>query len=379
MMKTKIGLASSVAVLGSAIAVLYTLNQEPEIAASPLVASKRLAPKTVSVVTDTTRQVPELVLRAELEGMGGIGPTSALALQFADRLAAPMRDKREKGPSGLWKLTSFYHGFRNAMQYVFTNPDSEASFHRAFTEWEASSPKTPTPYVLKAYVLRRLVLDQMEVAAQSAEPEPEVRAKINIRYSDLMDFVRKPNQIAESDPGWYMAKIASLALSCQNYPELWAALEDGSTKFPDLYQLYFETLDAGIRCSSEEPAALIDRIVELSTQRTKSTDEDGMYVRLYWYAAGLFPKDTVFTSAMVDWDRMKRSINDVLKRYPDAWNTNNFAKFACVGRQPDIARELLPKALEHPVLQVWETTEALDACYSWAMSTAQSQSAMPTP
>jgi hypothetical protein len=354
-------------------AALHALNQIPERSTSPLEASRQLEPKAASVAGDTTKPVPELVSRAEMKNLGSAIPASVIGLQHADQQVAPLRNNSKKSPSGLWMLTSYYFGFRTAVIDYYNTPASEAYYQKAFAEWEATSAKSPTPYVMRAIILRRLAIDAIEVVAKSKPPEPQAHLAMQRRVSDLLEFVKTSNPVAENDPGWYMAKISALAVQCAPQEEIWAVLEEGSKKFPDFHQMYFEVVLAGFECNAVDPKNLVDKVISLGIERSKETDGEGMYARTLWYVSNSFTGDGLFTSDWVDWTRMKQGIHDVLKRYPDSWNTNNFAKFACIGQQADLARELFPKVLELPVLEVWGSKEALDGCYAWAMSSVQAQ------
>jgi hypothetical protein len=65
---------------------------------------------------------------------------------------------------------------------------------------------------------------------------------------------------------------------------------------------------------------------------------------------------------------MKRGIVDVLKRYPDQWNINNFAHFACLaGDRKETAR--LTALVTEPIREAWAKDATLFArCRDWASS-----------
>jgi hypothetical protein len=63
---------------------------------------------------------------------------------------------------------------------------------------------------------------------------------------------------------------------------------------------------------------------------------------------------------------MKKGIDDVLKRYPDQWNINNFALFACLAKDKKMAKELLDLIKEPPMLQVWKSESKYLRYKSWA-------------
>ena len=65
--------------------------------------------------------------------------------------------------------------------------------------------------------------------------------------------------------------------------------------------------------------------------------------------------DRLFLDSNVVWEKMKEGFDDVLKRYPDQCNINNFALFACFAKDRQKARELFELIKAPPILQVWKS------------------------
>ncbi|MCP4115794.1 MAG: hypothetical protein GY737_10380 [Desulfobacteraceae bacterium] len=51
---------------------------------------------------------------------------------------------------------------------------------------------------------------------------------------------------------------------------------------------------------------------------------------------------------------MKQGIHDVLDRYPDQWNINNFAVFSCLTGDKKTTRTLMGMIKGRPILGPWE-------------------------
>ena len=375
-MNKKIGLAAAVILaLGCITAARYVSHSSTELEPSPIGRLKPNVDQPSNTFENRLKPVPELVLRSDTAKLAFV-PHHHLQLSRLEALAAPMRDQQEKGPSGLWKLTNFYYGLRDQINLSFHWPEDENNFNSVFAEWESLNPnKSSSPYIAKAYVLRKLLdramYDAYE-AAKSGKPTAELQARVNDRNTQLFAFLNASKQIAQNDPGFYLVYIASLGKLCMPFEKVYEVLEEGSIKFPNFHQLYFEALSVGMECQDDDRfQVVLKKIVDLGIARTQAVDGQAMYARTMWYLSSLIG-DAAFSNEVVVWSRMKQGMYDVLKRYPDAWNVNNFARFACVAHDAQTARDLLPKALELPVLEVWKTTNNFDACRSWAMSTANS-------
>ena len=93
------------------------------------------------------------------------------------------------------------------------------------------------------------------------------------------------------------------------------------------------------RGSHEAIGAFANGAVEL----TRETEGMGMYSRVYWYASQGDYGSELFEESKVDWARMRLAIADVLARYPDQSNINNFARFACLAGDAEETRSLLSR------------------------------------
>ncbi len=73
---------------------------------------------------------------------------------------------------------------------------------------------------------------------------------------------------------------------------------------------------------------------------------------------------TNFDDLKVSWSKMKKGYLDMEKRFPDSqYNLNNFAKYACMAGDMEVATELLRKIGETSYLQAWQSPFKLfDSC-----------------
>ena len=70
---------------------------------------------------------------------------------------------------------------------------------------------------------------------------------------------------------------------------------------------------------------------------------------------------------------MKTGINDVLKLYPDQWNINNFAFFACMAQDRPMTKALIDK-IQTPIKAAWQYEDSVYPdyfahCTDWAHRT----------
>jgi hypothetical protein len=174
-------------------------------------------------------------------------------------------------------------------------------------------------------------------------------------------------EIGISDPRWnnMIVEIANLQeISPTEYAALVIVALD---RHPDYYPTYFEIM------THYEPkwggsAAAIEKFARESVARSRANEGEGMYARIYWYAAQSLYDNDLFRSSSVDWLEMKKGIDDVLKAFPDQWNINNFAKFACIAKDKEKTRELIGQMSSDTILDAWGDYAIFENCKTWALA-----------
>ncbi len=365
-------------------------------------------PQGASHVFDGRLQpVPELVVRDRMEQQTMM-PGSVAGLEMMQAATAPMRDGHLKSPSGHWLLSMYYMSFENGARYAYVTPAERAYFDKIFAEWEATKSKSVTPYIIKALVLSRIAKnareDYLKTGLDFLPPVEERKAAFDKAVAELNAYLDKIKPVADSDPQWFIAKFTALALQCGPFEPVYKVLEEGTEKFHDYQELYAQVLQRGLKCK-QEPKALVERVLELAGKRADATGDEGIYARTVWNVVSAFnfagepdprwwpklvsadlslfmtqisgPGLGVLSSDWIDWPRAKRGMDAIVKKYPDPWNVNHYALFSCAAGDGEKAHELLPLALEAPVLNAWKLPEAFAACQAWSRKWAFNDGGTP--
>jgi hypothetical protein len=153
---------------------------------------------------------------------------------------------------------------------------------------------------------------------------------------------------AKVDPAWYLAMLnvgIDQGWDSQRFDALFA---EATAAFPSYLFYYFTK---GVYYSAKWPGsrAQFDTFVEDTVRTTKSGMGQTMYARLHWTQA----TDTMFDDGQTDWKRMKAGFDDMLKDFPDDWNRNNFAHFACLARDWKTTREQIALIGPHIIGTAW--------------------------
>ena len=91
---------------------------------------------------------------------------------------------------------------------------------------------------------------------------------------------------------------------------------------------------------------------------------NGIYARIYWYASQAEFGHSLFTKSKARWSAMRLGINDVISKYPDQWNINNFALFSCLAKDKEMTKKLINMIKEQPIMKVWKDQDFFNYCKS---------------
>ncbi|OGI68909.1 MAG: hypothetical protein A2W18_04740 [Candidatus Muproteobacteria bacterium RBG_16_60_9] len=283
-----------------------------------------------------------------------------------DNTADEYRADGSRSSSGLWMLTHFYAGIGSVTNGVqdetyWKNIESKA------LRWAASNPNSPA--AINAYA--RILIDhgwKFRGGAWANQVPKENWKPFYEHLAKAKEYLLQNKRVASVDPRWF-ENMLTIARGEGWDRKLFDALAaEAVSKHPYFYQMYFSAIDYLVpkwNGSKEE----IETFANFAVEQTTAKEGMGMYARIYWYASQTYYNVDLFESD-VDWDKMKRGIDDVLARYPDAWNINNFAFFACLSGDKQKTTELIGKITGPPIARAWNGSEYhyYERCKAWTQS-----------
>lgn len=144
------------------------------------------------------------------------------------------------------------------------------------------------------------------------------------RTAKARSLLEQPAVMADRSPARYglMMQIALMqSWKPKDYDKLYA---EAAGKYPLYYDIYFQ------RKTYYSPQwngteGDFDKVVADAVKRTHKHIGQAMYARLHSSNSDL----NQFTDGRTDWKRMKKGFQDLIAAYPDSWNRNNYAMFAC--------------------------------------------------
>jgi hypothetical protein len=136
--------------------------------------------------------------------------------------------------------------------------------------------------------------------------------------------------------------------------------EEAVAKFPTYFPIYFsKTFSFFDESEADIPGLLA--FAEQAAADTKKTEGSSLYARIIWWVhqsqSGINPRDFG-----VEWTRLDAAFKDLVAHYPDPYNVNAHANFACLYDKPDRAREILATISDEQIPEAW-TRRGYESCY----------------
>ena len=286
--------------------------------------------------------------------------------RFADieAIADDFRAHNSRTSSGLWKIGLLHDGLDG--DFLRKNRDEQywAGLTAKVSRWIDAFPNSPTPRILYAHVLSAHGW-AIRGGAWARDVHEEDWAPFHRLIGEARAYLLAHKEIGKADPQWY-EQMLELARVDGSTPDEFGVLVDEATwKYPDYYPNYFATI-LYLHPRWHGDLAAIEEFANRAVRKTREIEGDSMYARIYWYASQLQYGERLFQDTSVAWPKMKRGIVDVLKRYPDQWNINNFAHFACLAGDREETAHLTARVTE-PISEAWAKDATLfSRCRDWA-------------
>ena len=269
-------------------------------------------------------------------------------------------ETEERTSSGLWKLTLFYAGIGDAVNKRIRDENYWNDLDKKALKWVDAQPQSPSGYI--AYAMIQIERGWMyrgngwasNVKKESWRPFYECLEKAK-------QYLGEHYEIASNDPRWYETMLVVALGEGWDMGSFELLVDEATTKFPYFYQLYFVAIDY-LSPKWHGSKSEIEKFAQKAVNITSKKEKAGMYARVYWYASQSNYGIKLFTQSAVTWSHMSRAIDDVLVKYPDQWNINNFAYFACLAGDKEKTSSLVSQIKGEPIKSVWKNMRFYDRC-----------------
>jgi hypothetical protein len=311
---------------------------------------------------------------AERKQIAGAAQQAFVSGSFGrlEAMSEAFRTEKSRTASGLWKLTLFYAGLDAAL--ADASVDVKGSFEALegkTAEWAKYYPDSPTAHIAQSMVLINHAWS-FRGGGYASTVKPEAWAPFRQHIAKARENLETNKVVAARDPRWYETMLTIARAESWDRKQFDGLLNEALDREPGFYQSYFLALEY-LLPKWQGDIVQIERFAQDAVKRTAKEEGKGMYARIYWYASQTQFKNDLFANSLAVWTRMRAGFEDVIQKYPDAWNLNNYAKFSCLAKDKKKTRELLARIEPIIVPEAWQPATLLNQCADWARQLDQGE------
>ena len=165
---------------------------------------------------------------------------------------------------------------------------------------------------------------------------------------------------AKADPNWHWQMLEVGRLNGWTDRQYFAFAESALDAFPGYYDIYFEVSS---RLLPQWGGSLegLASFAEHAVARTRASEGRALYGRIYWNVYGMLGAEKL-KGGDVDWPKIRAGFDDIVKRYPDPWNLNFFARMACDAGDQETTRRVLALVGDKLEPSAWSGRSAYLRC-----------------
>jgi hypothetical protein len=312
--------------------------------------------------------VDALLAHPELEQRSAISESVArwfTAEDFAsiESVADAARARHLRTASGLWVNGLVFNGIERVANTRAAKDD--AAWDRlevVARRWIARYPQSASAKIALAEIMQNRAWFYRGGGYASTVSD----ARFEAFYRQIAEAKRYQLEIrpqAAIDPNWYLQMLAILRVERGGQPEEFERMfAQAIAAFPDYYPIYFEAVTYYLP-KWHGDLFEIERYARSVMQGRDERTGKMLYARIYWYVAQGDLKANLFRRSAVSWSDMRDGFDVILAEFPDAWNYNNYAHFACLQGDRATMRKLFGRPQGFDVVEAaWDAPEQAQRC-----------------
>jgi hypothetical protein len=280
-----------------------------------------------------------------------------------ETIAAQLRTKKSRFRSGEWQL--FFYYIDLTKDWGTPSPSQPIQAEQILEKWRKAKPDSITPVIL----LAEFYCDQAWLArscnwASEVTPEGWQGFEKYLKKSwALLSAAENEKKI--NDPMFYHAALTTRVLGMGQIDEMEGLFSKGIALEPTFYPLYYIKQLILLPRWYGQPGQ-VEAFVDQAVKDNFKTEGDSLYARMTTeLLANIGCKG--IKELGFDYPRIKRSHEDLLKRYPDInYFLNSFCLFAGTYRDREQTRRLIEKIGDNWNKSIWKEEKYYEGYRRWA-------------
>lgn len=262
-----------------------------------------------------------------------------------------VRSENSIDENGVWRLQHFYTAFRNIIYARATkfSGDARTTEYKNISSktyaWADEFTESPAPYIIRSLLFRQKAWDYRGTGTSNLV-KSENWALFDGDLFAAWQILQKYKSIASDDPEWFRLLLEIGIGRGWERTQFQETLNDAILTAPYYEPIYY----AGIQYFLPQwygGIGDIEKMANFAVQKTSSKYGERLYATIYSRYFNSIFKDQyekmIGENLYRVWPRMKIGFEDLIKKYPNNWNLNTFAKFSCLAKDLNSTQAIFNK------------------------------------
>ena len=278
-------------------------------------------------------------------------------------LADSARAKKLRTSSGIWVSGLVYNGIEGISQFRKVKSDEGYDKLEAIARrWIKAYPKSPTATIAYAAILQNRAWLYRGGGGYASTVSEQQFAAFHKQIEKAKKYELAHRAAASADPNWAMYFLETLTFEEGNRQEEFErTFAEAVRLFPDYYPVYFAAADYYLPKWHGDAGEVEHFARQVMTSRGGRIGKM-LYARIYWYASQNQFKGGIFLVSLARWNDMREGLETIVSDYPDQWNINHYAKFACLVIDQETTRKAFDMMKGEPISKAWSSTKQYEEC-----------------
>lgn len=255
-----------------------------------------------------------------------------------------------RSPSGLWMLEVYFNTVKSFV-HGGVDPEHWQAMQERAKDWQRQIPGSVAAQIFEAYVhFEHAIVQRGFAPAKAVNPNDLWYMSVWARQG--IDALQKVEGQAAAHPEWHRAMISLLPYADKSASDVDRVVRKGMRVQAGYAPMFFEA-SYYLLPKWGGSNAMIDRLARDASAASSGTEGRAMYARIYWSLDNTEFHGTLFKASHASWPDMKNGFVDIVARYPDPYNLNAFAYYACLAGDYATVDDLLNRIASDLILEKW--------------------------
>lgn len=267
-----------------------------------------------------------------------------------EALYKKLNDPHERTPSGLWKLEVYFN-----MIKVFldggVDPEYWQAMEKRARDWQQQIPDSVVAHIFEAYIHFKRATVQRGIG-QGKTVNPNDLTYMTAWARQGYEALQKVRGQAPGHPEWHRAMVSLQPYLGMRAADVDRVVREGMAVQAAYHPMYFEA-SYYLLPKWGGSSAMIDRLARNATAASSGTEGRALYARIYWALDNQQYQGSLFKASQASWPDIKNGFMDIIAQYPEPYNLNAFAYFACLAGDYATVDDILQRIGGDLIFEKW--------------------------